>query len=644
MAQGGVPSWWWPNEQYGLRVADDGTIDLIALNGVVALSISPTGVLSGAGLQFHDVADPTSALDVANKEYVDTHGGGGGGSGATGATGAQGGTGPPGSPGGAGATGSTGPAGSSGGVGATGSTGPGGAAGGAGATGSTGPGGATGSAGATGATGPNWEGWTQDANNPADVSSNGGELILGSGPMTATFDEYGNLVLSPNNSGDSSGGLQITRFPFVPGGAIESDGNGLLLYGLPGMAVPIAWQANTFYPSGSYTRPTVENGHGYTTFSDGTSGGTQPPTWPTDGSSITDGTITWHDAGLYTLSPVVQVFGVPGMGTGFIPKAQILTVWKDNAGAPRAWSIGPTGEEQIWAGTEPDDADVATSSRSQYYDDTVGAPKLWIKERDSAGTLFKKIAAALNSDGSLDMKSEQIHNVTDPTSAQDAATQAYVLAHVGAGATGATGPQGTTGGTGGAGATGSTGPSGGAGGTGGTGATGATGGKAAGQLFLSGAGMWPSIAAGCKPNSQYQTPTNNENVWTLDFVDGSTTSCEATIAMPSDWNGGTITATFLWMANDGTTNAVVWGLQAYAYADGVALDQAWGAQQTVTQANASTAYQVHISTATSALTVGGSPAASDLVQFRVQRLGANGSDTMTADAKLLGVMITYTRS
>ena len=36
MAQNGVPSFYWPNEQFGIRIADDGTIDLVALDGAVA--------------------------------------------------------------------------------------------------------------------------------------------------------------------------------------------------------------------------------------------------------------------------------------------------------------------------------------------------------------------------------------------------------------------------------------------------------------------------------------------------------------------------------------------------------------------------------------------------------------------------------
>jgi hypothetical protein len=114
--------------------------------------------------------------------------------------------------------------------------------------------------------------------------------------------------------------------------------------------------------------------------------------------------------------------------------------------------------------------------------------------------------------------------------------------------------------------------------------------------------------------------------------------------MPSDYNGGTITAVFYWVSPNATANSVVWGIQARAYNDSDALDQAFGTAQTVTDANNSAIDDVNISAATSAITIGGTPAAGSYVQFRVYRDGAAGGDTLTAVAELLSVRITYTRA
>lgn len=435
MAQGGVPSWWFPNENFGLRILDDGTLELVALNGVVALTIAPDGTLSGAGLQFHDIADPTSPLDVANKEYVDTHGGGGGGSGATGATGPAGATGATGA-GGVGATGATGPAGTSGGTGATGATGPGGATGESGATGSTGP---------AGATGPDWTGWSQDPSPPNTVTATT-PLVLSPSidelPLTIDgFDDgVSNLLeivpsanatpfnqLSVNmkgwlqgagKPGFGDGGFQLTQYQGGPQPIFELDGYHALFYQQLNAVAYDAWQANTFYYFSQFIRPTVENGHFYLNEGtdpngDGVSGGSEP-TWPTDGSSVSDGTCVWQDLGVYQLHPALELFGSVGMGTGFVPRSEILTVWQDNQGAPKAWSIGSYGEEILWKTTEPADGDVATSSRTQTYDDTAGFPKLLFAERDSAGTLFKGYAAAFNNNDVFKQRN------LDPTNAATA--------------------------------------------------------------------------------------------------------------------------------------------------------------------------------------------------------------------------------
>ena len=191
---------------------------------------------------------------------------------------------------------------------------------------------------------------------------------------------------------------------------------------------------------------------------------------------------------------------------------------------------------------------------------------------------------------------------------------------------------------------GATGPTGAAGAAGNTGATGATGPKIAGQIFLSAAGGWPSTTNGAAAVSLTEMATNKENVYTIDFADAVTSYAEWALVMPSDWDGGTVTASFYWFANDTTTNVVKWGLQGYAFGDGTALDSAWGTAITVTDANASTANQLRISAATSAITIGGTPAASKVVQFRAERVGGDGSDTLTATARLMGIMVTYTRS
>lgn len=165
-----------------------------------------------------------------------------------------------------------------------------------------------------------------------------------------------------------------------------------------------------------------------------------------------------------------------------------------------------------------------------------------------------------------------------------------------------------------------------------------------GKLFLSAAGMWPSTTDGAAANAKVDTGTNDVDVYVLDFADGGTKLyAQATVAMPDDWNGGTVTAKFYWMTNGTGTGGVVWGCAGRSYGDAETVDQALGTEQTVTDNGVSTANQVLISAETSAITLAGTPAGGELVQFKVSRDPTNGSDTLAQTARLLGVMITYTR-
>lgn len=114
------------------------------------------------------------------------------------------------------------------------------------------------------------------------------------------------------------------------------------------------------------------------------------------------------------------------------------------------------------------------------------------------------------------------------------------------------------------------------------------------------------------------------------------------VRMPKSWNEGTVEFQFLWKHPATTTNfGVRWGARARAFSDDDALDQAWGTEQEVTDTGGTTA-DLYISSFTSALTIGGSPAEGDMVIFEFYRDPLDGGDTMAVDAHLIEVTMTYT--
>jgi hypothetical protein len=152
------------------------------------------------------------------------------------------------------------------------------------------------------------------------------------------------------------------------------------------------------------------------------------------------------------------------------------------------------------------------------------------------------------------------------------------------------------------------------------------------------------VTSGANLPTITQTTTNAVNFYYIGFPDGATTTfANWAMPMPSDYNGGTITAVFYWVAGTASTNSVRWGLAARAYADGNLIDQAFGTQQQVTDANQAND-SVNISAATPAITIGGTPAAGNFVQFRANRNPADAADTLPAVAELLAIRITYTRA
>lgn len=136
-----------------------------------------------------------------------------------------------------------------------------------------------------------------------------------------------------------------------------------------------------------------------------------------------------------------------------------------------------------------------------------------------------------------------------------------------------------------------------------------------------------------------ESATNKVMTATLDFDAATDEFAQFQVAMPKSWNESTVTAQFIWTA--GNTGNVVWGIQGVAHSDDDVLDAAFGSAQTVTD-GVTAAGDVMISAATSAVTIGGTPAEGDLVTFQVYRDADNGSDTCAVDAKLIAVRLIYT--
>ena len=136
--------------------------------------------------------------------------------------------------------------------------------------------------------------------------------------------------------------------------------------------------------------------------------------------------------------------------------------------------------------------------------------------------------------------------------------------------------------------------------------------------------------------------TNKNMVKTLDFDATTQEFGQFEIAMPKSWDEGTVTFQPVWSHASTTTNfGVVWALQGVATSDDDTLDVAFGTEQTSTDTGGTTNDR-YIGPESSAITIGGTPAEGDVVQFQVKRVVSDGSDTMAIDARLHGVKLYIT--
>jgi hypothetical protein len=162
------------------------------------------------------------------------------------------------------------------------------------------------------------------------------------------------------------------------------------------------------------------------------------------------------------------------------------------------------------------------------------------------------------------------------------------------------------------------------------------------DIWIPAQAMYPTADGGCSPITTVELTEGAPELRVLDFSNSTTQYAQFSIAMPKSWNEGTITFTAYWTgASVALTGGVSWGLQAVGVSDDDAIDSTFGSAVVIDDEYIQND-DLHITSESSALTVGGTPQAGDLTFFQLYRDTADSNDTYAAAVRLVGVKIHYT--
>jgi hypothetical protein len=162
-------------------------------------------------------------------------------------------------------------------------------------------------------------------------------------------------------------------------------------------------------------------------------------------------------------------------------------------------------------------------------------------------------------------------------------------------------------------------------------------------IWIPAGAMKPKVTNGAG-QSTYDSGSNDMTITTLDF-DTTTQEYAHTlpIAMPKSWahSSATMTAQFFWTNTGGSAAQTVrWSIAGLAVSDDDALNTAITTGAQTVDDTYLAQNDLHVSAATSAITIAGTPAQNDMVIFEITRVVA--SDDLEGDARLIGVKLLFT--
>jgi hypothetical protein len=164
------------------------------------------------------------------------------------------------------------------------------------------------------------------------------------------------------------------------------------------------------------------------------------------------------------------------------------------------------------------------------------------------------------------------------------------------------------------------------------------------QTILARQMIVPPTTTPCSALTLTEAATNKNPIQVLLFDKDTIESAWFNWVPPKRWNNGTITYAVYWSHPAATAFKVSWRLAGVAVSNDDTADVALGTAVVVNDTGG-TPDDVYVTATSTAVTIAGTPATADYIQFRLQRVATDAvEDTLDVDAQLRAVKIWYTAS
>ena len=159
-------------------------------------------------------------------------------------------------------------------------------------------------------------------------------------------------------------------------------------------------------------------------------------------------------------------------------------------------------------------------------------------------------------------------------------------------------------------------------------------------MWVPSSAMYGATTNGADPQ-QVETTATRPDMKVLDFDASTAEYAQFSVGFPKSWNAGTVTYQVYWTPSSTNTGNCIFGLQGVSCGYSDTIDVAFGTGVEVTDAGIGTVEDQQITSESGAVTISNA-GDGEQTYFQLYRDAADGSDTFTGDARVLGIRLFFT--